>query len=77
MRLLLMPESLKEQKENRMPFDSLDDIRTFCRDLPKGDRLIAELAVRRQHCPRKDFSSTAILFALAVRHWRKRIFRAM
>ena len=32
-----------------MPFDSVDDIRAFCRDLPKGDARAAEAAARRQH----------------------------
>jgi nicotinate-nucleotide--dimethylbenzimidazole phosphoribosyltransferase len=61
-----MPESLKEQKENRMPFDSLDDIRTFCRDLPKGDRRTAELAAQRQQNLTKPLGSLGRLEELAI-----------
>ena len=49
-----------------MPFDSLDDIRAFCRDLPKGDARSAEAATRRQQNLTKPPGSLGRLEELAV-----------
>ena len=40
-RIVLACDPLPTTEENRMQFDSLDDIRAFCRDLPAGDRRFA------------------------------------
>jgi nicotinate-nucleotide--dimethylbenzimidazole phosphoribosyltransferase len=49
-----------------MPFASLDDIRTFCRDLPDGDRRFADIAARRQQNLTKPPGSLGRLEELAV-----------
>jgi nicotinate-nucleotide--dimethylbenzimidazole phosphoribosyltransferase len=49
-----------------MLFDSLDDIRTFCRDLPAGDRRFAEAATRRQQNLTKPPGSLGRLEELAI-----------
>ncbi len=49
-----------------MQFDSLDDIRTFCRDLPAGDRLIADAAAHRQQNLTKPPGSLGRLEELAI-----------
>jgi nicotinate-nucleotide--dimethylbenzimidazole phosphoribosyltransferase len=49
-----------------MLFDSLDDIRTFCRDLPAGDRRFAEAATRRQQNLTKPPDSLGRLEELAI-----------
>src|SRR4051794_17836762 len=51
---------------NRMAFDSLDDIRAFCRDLPKGNARAAEAAMRRQQNLTKPPGSLGRLEQLAV-----------
>ncbi|WP_291854480.1 nicotinate-nucleotide--dimethylbenzimidazole phosphoribosyltransferase [Bradyrhizobium sp.] len=64
-----------------MPFDSLDHIRAFCRDLPTGDAPAAEAAVRRQQHLTKPPGSLGRLEELAVwlsrwqRHGRPRLDR--
>ncbi|MBR1188120.1 nicotinate-nucleotide--dimethylbenzimidazole phosphoribosyltransferase [Bradyrhizobium sp. AUGA SZCCT0160] len=49
-----------------MQFDSLDDIRAFCRDVPKGDVRFAEAAVRRQQNLTKPPGSLGRLEELAI-----------
>ena len=49
-----------------MHFDSLDDIRDFCRDLPEGDNQIAEAAALRQHNLTKPPGSLGRLEELAI-----------
>jgi nicotinate-nucleotide--dimethylbenzimidazole phosphoribosyltransferase len=49
-----------------MAFDSLDDIRAFCRDLPGGDARAAEAAMRRQQNLTKPPGSLGRLEELAV-----------
>jgi nicotinate-nucleotide--dimethylbenzimidazole phosphoribosyltransferase len=49
-----------------MAFDSLDDIRAFCRDLPRGDARAAEAAMRRQQNLTKPPGSLGRLEELAV-----------
>ena len=49
-----------------MPFDSLDDIRAFCRDLPAGDAHAAEAAARRQQNLTKPPGSLGRLEELAI-----------
>src|SRR3954467_3349169 len=49
-----------------MPFDSLDDIRAFCRDLPGGDARAAEAAMRRQQNLTKPPGSLGRLEELAI-----------
>ncbi len=49
-----------------MPFASLDDIRTFCRDLPDGERRFAEMAAQRQQNLTKPPGSLGRLEELAV-----------
>src|SRR5215218_7599968 len=49
-----------------MAFDSLDDIRAFCRDLPKGDVRAAEAAMRRQQNLTKPPGSLGRLEELAI-----------
>jgi nicotinate-nucleotide--dimethylbenzimidazole phosphoribosyltransferase len=56
----------QKQKENRMQFDSLDDIRTFCRDLPGGDRRFADMAAHRQQNLTKPPGSLGRLEELAI-----------
>ncbi len=56
----------QKQKENRMPFDSLDDIRAFCRDLPGGDRRFADIAAQRQQNLTKPPGSLGRLEELAI-----------
>lgn len=57
-----------------MQFDSLDDIRAFCRDLPEGDARIAELATLRQQNLTKPPGSLGRLEELAVwlARWQRR-----
>lgn len=49
-----------------MQFDSLDDIRAFCRDLPKGDANAAEAADLRQQALTKPPGSLGRLEELAI-----------
>ena len=49
-----------------MQFASLDDIRSFCRDLPGGDPRFAELAVQRQQNLTKPPGSLGRLEELAI-----------
>src|SRR5258708_18538277 len=49
-----------------MQFDSLDDIRSFCRDLPGGDARAAEAAALRQEALTKPPGSLGRLEALAT-----------
>jgi nicotinate-nucleotide--dimethylbenzimidazole phosphoribosyltransferase len=62
------------QVGNRMQFDSLDDIRAFCRDLPNGDASAADAAVRRQQALTKPPGSLGRLEELAVwlARWQRR-----
>src|ERR1700704_3879228 len=53
-----------------MQFDSLDDIRAFCRDLPGGDTHAAEAALRRQQMLTKPPGSLGRLEEVAI--WRAR-----
>ena len=56
----------QKQKENRMPFDSLDDIRAFCRELPGGDRRFADMAAQRQQNLTKPPGSLGRLEEIAI-----------
>ena len=49
-----------------MQFDSLDDIRAFCRDLPRGDQRLADRAARRQQNLTKPPESLGRLEELAI-----------
>ncbi|WP_108514187.1 nicotinate-nucleotide--dimethylbenzimidazole phosphoribosyltransferase [Bradyrhizobium algeriense] len=49
-----------------MPFDSLDDIRAFCRDLPGGYRRFADIATQRQQNLTKPSGSLGRLEELAI-----------
>jgi nicotinate-nucleotide--dimethylbenzimidazole phosphoribosyltransferase len=49
-----------------MQFDSLDDIRKFCRDLPDGDARAADAAARRQEVLTKPPGSLGRLEELAI-----------
>ena len=49
-----------------MQFDSLDDIRAFCRDLPDGDTSAADVAARRQQTLTKPPGSLGRLEELAI-----------
>jgi nicotinate-nucleotide--dimethylbenzimidazole phosphoribosyltransferase len=49
-----------------MQFDSLDDIRAFCRDLPRGDERVAEAAALRQQNLTKPPGSLGRLEELAI-----------
>src|SRR5256885_1245359 len=49
-----------------MQFDSLDDIRAFCRDLPRGDVRAAENAALRQQVLTKPPGSLGLLEELAI-----------
>ena len=57
-----------------MQFDSLDDIRSFCRDLPDGDASAAEAATQRQQALTKPSGSLGRLEELAIwlARWRRR-----
>jgi nicotinate-nucleotide--dimethylbenzimidazole phosphoribosyltransferase len=57
-----------------MQFDSLDDIRAFCRDLPDGDTLAADVAARRQLTLTKPPGSLGRLeeLALWLARWQRR-----
>ncbi len=57
-----------------MQFDSLDDIRAFCRDLPGGDARAAEAAAQRQQILTKPPGSLGRLEDLAIwlAHWQRR-----
>ena len=57
-----------------MQFDSLDDIRSFCRDLPDGDTSAAEAATQRQQALTKPSGSLGRLEELAIwlARWRRR-----
>jgi nicotinate-nucleotide--dimethylbenzimidazole phosphoribosyltransferase len=57
-----------------MQFDSLDDIRTFCRDLPDGDARIADAAALRQQMLTKPPGSLGRLEELAIwlARWQRR-----
>jgi nicotinate-nucleotide--dimethylbenzimidazole phosphoribosyltransferase len=64
-----------------MPFDSLDHIRAFCRDLPAGDARAADAAAHRQQHLTKPPGSLGRLEELAIwlarwqRHGHKRLDR--
>src|SRR3984893_9837357 len=49
-----------------MQFDSLDDIRAFCRDLPEGDGRMADAAARRQQMLTKPPGSLGRLEELPI-----------
>ena len=49
-----------------MQFDSLDDVRTFCRDLPEGDARAADAAALRQQALTKPPGSLGRLEDLAI-----------
>jgi nicotinate-nucleotide--dimethylbenzimidazole phosphoribosyltransferase len=49
-----------------MQFDSLDDISSFCRDLPKGDAAAADAALSRQQALTKPPGSLGRLEELAI-----------
>src|SRR5207245_4555673 len=57
-----------------MQFDSLDDISTFCRDLPDGDGRMAEAATLRQQNLTKPPGSLGRLEELAIwlARWQRR-----
>jgi nicotinate-nucleotide--dimethylbenzimidazole phosphoribosyltransferase len=57
-----------------MQFDSLDDIRSFCRDLPAGDAGAAEVAAQRQQVLTKPPGSLGRLEELAIwlARWQRR-----
>jgi len=57
-----------------MQFDSLDDIRSFCRDLPAGDAGAAEAATQRQQVLTKPPGSLGRLEELAIwlARWQRR-----
>ncbi len=57
-----------------MQFDSLDDIRAFCRDLPGGDVRAGEAAAQRQQILTKPPGSLGRLEDLAIwlAHWQRR-----
>jgi nicotinate-nucleotide--dimethylbenzimidazole phosphoribosyltransferase len=57
-----------------MQFDSLDDIRAFCRDLPGGDARAAEAAAQRQQILTKPPGSLGRLEDLAIwlARWQRR-----
>jgi nicotinate-nucleotide--dimethylbenzimidazole phosphoribosyltransferase len=57
-----------------MQFDSLDDIRAFCRDLPEGDDRFTEAAVLRQQNLTKPPGSLGRLEELAIwlARWQRR-----
>jgi nicotinate-nucleotide--dimethylbenzimidazole phosphoribosyltransferase len=57
-----------------MQFDSLDDIRAFCRDLPGGDARAGEAAAQRQLVLTKPPGSLGRLEELAIwlAHWQRR-----
>jgi len=57
-----------------MPFASLDDIRAFCRDLPRGDRRFADMAAHRQQNLTKPPGSLGRLEELAIwlAQWQSR-----
>src|SRR5205814_524052 len=57
-----------------MQFDSLDDIRAFCRDLPSGDLRAAENAAFRQQVLTKPPGSLGLLEELAIwlARWQRR-----
>ena len=57
-----------------MQFDSLDDIRAFCRDLPVGDVRAAESAATRQQHLTKPPGSLGRLEELAIwlAQWQRR-----
>jgi nicotinate-nucleotide--dimethylbenzimidazole phosphoribosyltransferase len=60
------PFDAQKQKENRMQFASLDDIRAFCRDLPGGDQRFADMAAQRQQNLTKPPGSLGRLEELAI-----------
>ncbi len=60
------PFDAQKQKENRMQFASLDDIRAFCRDLPGGDQQFADMAAHRQQNLTKPPGSLGRLEELAI-----------
>lgn len=57
-----------------MQFDSLDDIRSFCRDLPAGDANAANVATQRQQMLTKPPGSLGRLEELAIwlARWQRR-----
>src|SRR5215207_6251209 len=59
-----------------MQFSSLDDISTFCRDLPDGDSKAAESAARRQQVLTKPPGSLGCLEELPIwlARWQGREF---
>ena len=58
--------SRRARQGNRMQFDSLDDIRAFCRDLPGGDARAADAATLRQQDLTKPPGSLGRLEELAI-----------
>jgi nicotinate-nucleotide--dimethylbenzimidazole phosphoribosyltransferase len=62
-----------------MQFDSLDDIRAFCRDLPGSDTNAAEAALRRQQVLTKPPGSLGRLEELAIwlARWQAREIPAL
>src|SRR3984893_14410775 len=67
-------DSRRARQGNRMQFDSLDDIRAFCRDLPEGDGRMADAAARRQQMLTKPPGSLGRLEELAIwlARWQRR-----
>jgi nicotinate-nucleotide--dimethylbenzimidazole phosphoribosyltransferase len=61
-------------QRNHMQFDSLDDIRAFCRDLPAGDERAAAAATLRQQALTKPPGSLGRLEELAIwlARWQRR-----
>src|SRR6478672_7504436 len=72
--IVLACGSLDAASGNRMQFDSLDDIRTFCRDLPAGSTRAAEAAAGRQQQLTKPPGSLGRLEELAIwlAQWQRR-----
>src|SRR5712671_2974522 len=66
--------SRRTRQGNRMQFDSLDDIRAFCRDLPGGDVHAAGVATLRQQSLTKPPGSLGRLEQLAIwlARWQRR-----
>jgi len=67
-------DSRRARQGNRMQFDSLDDIRAFCRDLPQGDGRAADAAALRQQTLTKPPGSLGRLEELAIwlARWQRR-----
>jgi nicotinate-nucleotide--dimethylbenzimidazole phosphoribosyltransferase len=67
-------ENQVARQGNRMQFDSLDDISSFCRDLPAGDADAAGAAARRQQMLTKPPGSLGRLEEIAIwlARWQRR-----